>query len=206
MKPQRHPSFARSAAWGLASGLAASLCCLGPSAAALLGLGASSLLAGAQLGVGAAAALGLATLVAGAALAVRSGARCGLGPARRLRAPLVMVAVFALSYALLGRALPLAAARQIAAATPAPAEAPVVAAAPPARRLALSIEKMDCLPCVVTVRRLLAEQPGVAAFTAELELDVVTVEYRPAVVDAETLIALIPDSYGLTVIGDTALP
>jgi copper chaperone CopZ len=227
MIQERPPSTARSTAWGLAAGLAASLCCLGPAASALLGLGASSALAGAQIGSGPAAALGLATFAAGVALALRRGAACGLSRAGRLRAPLVMLAAFALSYALLARALPEAAARQVAAASaplaaqarpelPAemPAAAPAALAqappeapeAAPARRLTLSIEKMDCAPCVAGVRRLLSAQPGVSAFVAEQNLDEVTVDYSPAAVDAATLAALFPASYGVTLIGDAALP
>ncbi|HET9224067.1 MAG TPA: hypothetical protein VFO07_16255, partial [Roseiflexaceae bacterium] len=45
-----HSSFSiSSSAWGLLAGLAGSLCCLGPSAAVLLGLGSSSALFGLQL-------------------------------------------------------------------------------------------------------------------------------------------------------------
>lgn len=207
MRSQRPPSSARSLATGLIAGAAASLCCLGPAAAALLGLGASSTLAGVQLGAVPAAALGLGLLALGIALAVRRGARCELGPAQRLRAPLLMIAVFALSYAALGVGLPRLAAQQIAAApTAAQTNLSAPAGTAQGRRMALSIEKMDCLPCVAQVRRLLAEQPGVLAFTAELSLDLVTVDYRPESVDAQALVALMPRSYGVTLLDDAALP
>lgn len=196
---------ARSVAWGALAGLAGSLCCLGPTAAALLGLGASSALAGWQLGRGAAGALGLALVAAGAAVALRRGAACGLSPARRLGAPALMLVAFALSYGALAYALPAAAARSIAAEALAAAAGPADPAAG-LRRLTLSIEKMDCPPCAAQVQRLLAAQGGVAAFVALAEADEVTIDYRPAEVSAGALAGLFPGSYGVAVLGDAPLP
>lgn len=176
------------------AGVTGSLCCLGPAAAVLLGLGASSALASLQLGRVLAAALSVGLLAVGVALAMRRSAACGLSPTRRLRAPLLMLAVFGVSYVLLAYAVPAVAARRLSSAPAAP------------RRLTLSIEKMYCPPCAAIVRRHLAEHPGVLAVVAELGVDQVTVDYRPADVAAETLASLFPGSYGVAVLSDAALP
>lgn len=202
-RPDQSKLTRAGAAWGLIAGAAGGLCCLGPAAAALLGLGASSALAGLQLGRAPAAALSAALLAAGLALALRRGARCGLSPARRLRAPLLMLAVFGVSYAALAYALPAVAAGRLAAEVRAPAAGPPEAAA---RRLTLSVEKMDCPPCVVAVRKLLAEQPGVTGFVAEPENDEVVIDYLPGQIDAAALALRFPSSYGVSLLSDVALP
>jgi copper chaperone CopZ len=194
---------AQSVAWGFGAGLVGSLCCVGPAAAGLLGLGASSAVAGIQLGQAPALALGLATLLVGALFAARRGARCGLSGARRALAPLLMLAVAGIAYAALALALPAVAARQIAAAVQA---APALPGESELRRLTLSIPKMDCPPCVAIVQRRLAEQPGVAAFVAVLEADEVTIDYQPGVVAKTALAQLFPPSYGVVILDDKALP
>jgi copper chaperone CopZ len=203
--PLRQPPAPRGIGWGLVAGIVGSLCCLGPAAAALLGLGASSALAALQIGRAPAIGLALLLLSAGVALAARRGASCGLSRAARLRAPLVMIAVFGLSYALLAQALPAAAARQIAAAAalapPSPPPAPAAQ-----RRLTLSIEKMYCPPCAARVSQLLAERAGVVSFTAIEALDEVTVDYRPSEVSADALARIVPSTYGVVVLSDVALP
>lgn len=204
------PTPSRNIAWGLVAGVTGSLCCLGPAAAVLLGLGASSALASLQLGRVLVAALSVGLLAVGVALAMRRSAACGLSPTRRLRAPLLMLAVFGVSYVLLAYAVPAVAARRlssapVAASAPAAPLATGLAAAAP-RRLTLSIEKMYCPPCAAIVRRHLAEHPGVLAVVAELGVDQVTVDYRPADVAAETLASLFPGSYGVAVLSDAALP
>lgn len=205
--PGRQPGSAYSLAWGFVAAVAGSLCCIGPAAAVLLGLGASSALAALQLGRTPASLLGLGLLALGVALAMRRGAACGLGRARRLRAPALMLLAFGLCYWGLAYALPAAAAQRIAAApVVAPPAAPAAVEVAQARRLTLSIEKMDCAPCVAQVNRLLAEQGGVLAFVALAESDEVTVDYLPAEVAAATLAHLFPPSYGVRVLGDAPLP
>lgn len=206
MPLEREPATkARSIAWGLGAGLISSLCCLGPAAAALLGLGASSSLAGLQLGRAPAIALGLTALAFGVVLALRRGAACALPPARRLRSPLITLACFGMSYTLLAVAIPSVAARQIAAAPLPPAAAPAAEAAGETRRLILSIPKMDCPPCAAIVQRRLAEQPGVTAFLATSDSDEVRIDYRPAIVSADALAGLFPPSYQVSVLNDVPL-
>jgi len=113
----------RAGAWGLAAGLVGSLCCIGPSAAILLGLGSSSALLGLTLDRRLALAGGAALLLAGLILALRRTRACQLRPGLRWRAPALLLAGFALAYGLLGLLAPSLAARQEdAAAASAPAE------------------------------------------------------------------------------------
>ena len=194
---------ARAGAVGLLAGLAGSLCCLGPSAAVLLGAGASSALWGLAIGKEVALAGGLALLVAGMALALRHARMCALGGWARWRAPLLMLAAFALSYGLLGVLAPLAAAQQEAM-QPAPAAA-VAAPAASTRRATLLIEKMNCPPCAAKVRSLLARKPFVRGAVAEPNNERVVIDYDPAAIDVAALIRLFPHSFGVTLADDTAL-
>src|SRR3954447_13494331 len=155
----RHTSNSeiRAGVWGLAAGVVGSLCCIGPSAAVLLGLGSSSALLGFSLDHTVALAGGAALLLVGALLAVRQPHTCHLGPAARWRAPALMLASFALAYGLLGLLAPALAARQedaVADAAHAVSQGqslsvwkaqPAVVAAP-SRRLTLIVEKMECHP------------------------------------------------------------
>ena len=84
-------------------------------------------------------------------------------------------------------------------------EPPAVAAAP-LHRLTLIIEKMDCPPCAATVRTALKRQPAVRAFLAEAYNDQVTIDYDSSQTSAKKLAALFPARYGVTLIGDAALP
>src|SRR5690349_19217653 len=141
-----------ASAWGLAAGLVGSLCCIGPSAAILLGLGASSALLGVSLDRALALAGGAALLLIGALMASQRARACDLRPAARWRAPAVMLISFALAYGLLGLLLPALAARQedsVAASKPATFQESLLGLSkqPPAasaqlHRLTLIIEKM----------------------------------------------------------------
>src|SRR5262245_10063684 len=86
----------RGSAWGLLAGLAGSLCCLGPSAAVLLGLGSSSALFGLQLDRPLALGVGAALLLAGLVFALRRERACAVRPAARWRQPALMLMSFAL--------------------------------------------------------------------------------------------------------------
>ena len=202
--------------WGLASGLFGSLCCIGPSAAVLLGLGSSSALLGFSLDHTLALAGGAALLLAGALLATRQARACDLRPAARWRAPALMLASFALAFGLLGVLAPALAARQEDAATDAELAAsqrqslslpqvPAVAAAPQ-RRLTLSVERMSCPPCAAAIRGALKRQPTVRAFVAETNNDQVTIDYDSGQISAKHLAALFPVRYGVTLISDQAIP
>src|SRR3954447_5361825 len=109
---QEPTSSVTAGIWGLASGLVGSLCCIGPSAAVLLGLGSSSALLGFSLDHTMALAGGAALLSAGALLAVRRARACDLRPAARWHAPALMLTSFALAFGLLGLLAPALAARQ----------------------------------------------------------------------------------------------
>jgi hypothetical protein len=213
MRQSSHSDI-RAGAWGLAAGLVGSLCCIGPSAAVFLGLGASSALVGLTFDRGLAQASGTLLLLAGLFFALRRARACELRVATRWRAPALMLASFGLAYGLLGLLAPTLAARQEAAAAVAPAEAQPQAAslpkglavAAPPRRLTLIIDKMYCPPCASHVRSALRRQPAVRAFVAEAYVDQVTIDYDSSQTSAKKLAALFPASYGVMLISDEAIP
>jgi len=195
----------RGSAWGLLAGLAGSLCCLGPSAAVLLGLGSASVLAGFQLDRTPALAGGAALLIGGAALALRPGHVCDIRPSARLRRIGLMLAAFVLAYGLLGLLLPELAAQRVEMTEP-PA---FHVAAPPAamslHRATLIIEKMECPPCAAHVKSLLGRKPFVRAFTAEAGNQQVIVDYDGRQIDAQGLARLFPPAYRVMLISDAVL-
>jgi len=199
---QSSETAVRAGAWGLLAGLVGSLCCIGPSAAVLLGLGASSALFGIHVDRPLTLAGGAALLLGGVAL--RRDRACAVRPATLWRQPALMLATFALSYGLLGLLLPSLAAQREDAAT-ASFVAPA-APAPALRRVTLLAEKMDCPPCVVHLRGLLKRQPFVHHFVAEDGIEQVVVDYDSRQVNARGLMALIPQQYNISLIGDVALP
>ncbi len=195
--------------WGIFAGLAASLCCLGPSAAVLLGLGSASALAGIELDRSLALAGGAALLLGGAALALRPGRACDLRPISRLRRLGLMLAAFALAYGLLGVLLPEWAASRVEATEPTAAAAPIAApssAAAAPRRATLIIEKMICPPCAAHVHSLLGRKPFVQAFVAEENNEQVVIDYDSRQINAQALARLFPQRYRVTLISDTPLP
>src|SRR5215218_9674038 len=97
-------------AWGLVAGIVGSLCCIGPSAAILLGLGASSALLGLTLDRVLALGGGAALLLTGALLVAWRERTCDLRPSARWRNPALLLASFALAYGLLGLLVPVLAA------------------------------------------------------------------------------------------------
>jgi len=195
------------------AGAVGGLCCVGPSAAVLLGLGSSSALAGLALDRGAALASGAALLAAGIVAALRSRRACELRGWARWRGLGLMIGTFALAYALIAVLLPTVAANRIEAeasrAAPEVASKPASSsqAAPPAlRRITLSIAKMDCPPCAAHVRALLKRKPFVRKFFAEEGADQVTIDYDSRQISPENMAALIPLGYGVSVVSDIALP
>jgi copper chaperone CopZ len=183
----------------------------------LLGLGASSALLGFTLDRALALGGGATLLLAGAVLALRRAHTCGLRPAARWRTLALMLASFTLAYGLLGILAPALAAGQqdTAAGSPLAASAlqsPGAAQGQPAvvpaalRRLTLIVEKMDCPPCAATVRTALRRQPAVRAFVADPYNQQVTIDYDSGQTSAKKLAALFPPRYGITLIGDQALP
>ncbi len=206
----------RAGAWGLAAGLVGSLCCIGPSAAILLGLGASSALLGFTLDRALALGGGTALLGVGLLFALRRTHACDLRPATRWRNPALMLVSFALAYGLLGLLAPALAARQEDAATISELATsqrtthnlskgqPAIAAAP-IRRLTLIAEKMECPPCAAHVRGLLKRKPFVRSFVAEANNEQVTIDYDSSQITAQAVLALIPNRYGVTLISDAAL-
>lgn len=197
------PPTVRAGAIGALAGLAGSLCCLGPSAAVLLGAGASSALWGLALRRELALALGALLLLGGFGLAVRHTYTCGLAGWSRWRAPMLMMAAFALSYGLLAGLFPVVAATREAANIGAAPAQPQPAAS--TRRLTLIIEKMNCPPCASKVQSLLARKPYVRAALAERDNEQVVIDYDPAQTSVEALAKLFPHSFGVTVMSDVAL-
>ena len=196
--------------WGVVAGMVGSLCCIGPSAAVLLGLGTSSALVGLTFDRTLALLGGAALLLAGLALALRRARACQLRAAARWRAPALMLASFALAYGLLGLLAPRLAARQAEAANlPALAQIASVpqssAATSSQRQLTLIVEKMNCPPCAAHVRSALRRQPAVRAFVADAYNDQVTIDYDSSRISAGKLAALFPASYGVTQIGDEVI-
>lgn len=197
---------ARSGALGVVAGLVGSLCCLGPSAAVLLGLGSSSALAGLAFERVPALAAGFAVVVAGLIVGWRTARVCPAPSHVRWHQPALLLISFALAYGLLGFLLPAAAAREAdreTAAAQAQAPAGVPATAP--RRLTLTIAKMYCPPCASGVRGKLARKPGVRSFVAEAGNEQVVVDYEPGQVSAQQILAMFPSSFGVTQLSDQAL-
>jgi hypothetical protein len=193
----------RAGACGLLAGLVGSLCCIGPSAAVLLGLGSSSALLGLSLDHSLALIGGVALLLSGVALALRHMRACDLRPAARWRTPALMLVTFALTYGLLGLLLPALAAQREDSSV-AIARAPAAAALP--RRLTLIVEKMNCPPCAARVRTALKRQPAVRAFVAEDGNEQISIDYDSRKIDAKQLTALFPPRYGVTMMSDNPLP
>jgi hypothetical protein len=187
--------------WGAIAGLLGSLCCLGPSAALLIGLGASSSLAGLALERSLALGLGLAMLGLGLLHSYRQSRSCSTA-AGRWRSPAFLLGAFAISYALLAYGLPLAAASSAASIPPAASKESGSALS----RLSLSLEKMDCPPCVVRAEQLLSAQPAVSAFVVQEGLDIVTIDYDPTRTSPDQLAALFPTNYRAVIVSDTELP
>ncbi|MBV9787651.1 MAG: heavy-metal-associated domain-containing protein [Chloroflexi bacterium] len=207
---------------GFLAGVIGSLCCLGPTAALLLGLGSSSALFSLQFDQSWALGFSLVVLAGGMLQALRrsrSGAVCRVA---RWRSPLMMALSFAISYALLGVLLPLFAARQELAAEVVanretahvasiaanvggqtqPIAAPAENKAPELRRLTMIIEKMNCPPCAAKVHNRLSQKPAVRELRAEAYNEEVVVTYDASLSSGEQLMKLFPRQYGLFLISD----
>lgn len=189
------------------AGLIGGMCCLGPSVAALLGLGASSALAGLAFGQGLTLAAGGAVLLAGGYLARRHRRACARPGQVSWRALAALLIAFGLSYGLLGYLLPRIAERQadqrIAMAT---VIRPPAAQAGALRRARLSVEKMNCPPCAAHVRGLLARKPFVRDFVAETGNEQVTIDYDEQQTSVQQLIALFPWSFHVALLSDGPRP
>src|SRR5262245_15917488 len=129
---------------GLLAGIVGSLCCLGPSAAVVLGLGSSSVLAGLAFDRTLALAGGGALLVVGLLLARRQARACAVPGRARWRALAILLLGFAMAYGLLGYLLPTLAERQADAAGSATILAASAPRASSLRRVTLLVEKMYC--------------------------------------------------------------
>jgi hypothetical protein len=195
-----------SGAWGLLAGLVSGLCCIGPSAAVLLGMGSSSALFGFQIDDRLAAASGGALLLAGVALALRRSRACELRRAAYWRGPAIILVTFALSYGLLGQLIPQLAAQQEDAVAAAIAADPAPVNTPELRRLTLNAEKLTCRPCAAHVRTMLKRKPFVHGFVVESGNEQVTIDYDSRQATAQKLIALFPRNYDVTFMSDVALP
>lgn len=192
----------RSGALGLLAGLAGSLCCLGPSAAVLFGLGSSSAVAGLALGRTQALAGGGVLLLAGLLLARRNVRACELRHRARWLPPAVMLLSFAVAYGLLGYLLPELAARHADRVTAAVAQVPASAPGNSVRRATLLIEKMNCPPCAASVRGAFARKPYVQHFSAETNNELVTIEYDSRRASVHEIIAIFPRAYGVSLLDD----
>lgn len=203
----REPRAGAFGAWGALAGLIGGLCCIGPSAAVLLGLGSSSALFGLQLNHTLALALGGVLLLCGALLGLRRARACALRPGIRWRRAALMLVAFGLSYALLGVLVPtLAAQREEAAEPPIAVSIAAPAPAPVMRRVTLIVEKMECPPCASAVRILLKRKPYIYHFVAETYNQQVIIDYDSRQTDAHALLALIPRHTRPSLISDEPLP
>jgi hypothetical protein len=199
------PSTKAAPAWGLVAGLVGSLCCIGPSTAALLGLGSSSMLFSVQFNQRWALIVSGMLLLGGIARVLRP-----VGICRRpgWHQPAIMLATFGIAYGLLGGLLPTLAAqvedrRAAPVAVNASQEIAVERPAAPAlHRLTLIIEKMNCPPCAVKIRNRLSGKPAVRELRAEAYNEEVIITYDPQQTTGEALIKLIPTQYGVTFIRD----
>jgi len=195
----------RNGALGLLAGIVGSLCCVGPSAAILLGLGSSSALAGLAFDRTLALAGGGALLVIGLLLAHRQARACALPRVARWRAPALILLTFAVAYGLLGYLLPALAERQADASSPITTSAPAPQASS-LRRATLLIEKMYCPPCAAHVRGALGRKPSIHSFIAETDNEEVIVDYDSQQTSTRAIIAIFPYSFHVKLISDQALP
>lgn len=195
--------------WGLLAGALGALCCVGPSAAVLLGLGAGSAVAGLAVDRHVALLAGAGALAVGLVLAARQARACSAAPAARWRAPAMLLASFALSYALLGLLLPRAAAGAIPDSPGLPSAAARVEAAAPRpgpRRATLTVDKLYCPPCAATVRAALKREPAVGAWEAHEESGLLVIDYDPARLTAGEIAGLFPEGFGVALVRDEPLP
>jgi len=195
----------RTGALGLLAGFVGSLCCLGPSAAILLGLGSSSALTGLAFDRRLALAGGGALLVAGLLLARRRARACAVPGAARWRAPALMLLSFVLAYGLLGYVLPTLAERQAdASARVSTMTAPQAPAS--LRRATLLVENMYCPPCAAHVRGALAHKPYIHGFIAETSNEEVVVDYDSQRANTRAIVSIFPYSFHVKLISDQPLP
>ena len=208
------PSAKAAPTWGLIAGLVGSWCCLGPSAAVLLGLGSSSMLFSVQFNQSWALFVSGMLLLGGIARVLRPMQARTICRRARWRQPAIMLATFMLSYGLLGELLPTLAAQveasstvpQVVATTPREITVEPLVAPPPAlHRLTLIIEKMNCPPCAVKIRNRLKSKPAVRELRAEDYNEEVVITYDPQQTTGEALIKLIPTQYGVTFIRDESV-
>jgi Heavy-metal-associated domain len=199
---------ARESAWGWLAGLIGSLCCIGPSAAILLGLGSSSALFGLHVDRTIALGGGVAMLAGGAALILRRARTCSARPARTRRQIALMLGAGAVAYTLLGVAAPWAAERyeQASAAPSTKSIAAMPAASAPLRQATLTVEKMDCPPCVTRLRSLLGRKPFISQYAVNDGNEQVTIVYDSSQIDAAALRALMPAQFKAKLDADQALP
>ncbi|MDZ4720560.1 MAG: hypothetical protein SH847_19070 [Roseiflexaceae bacterium] len=195
-------------AWSIFAGLIGSLCCIGPSAAILLGLGSSSVLFNMHIDQRLALGGGVLMLLGGCALAIWRTRTCNL-PQKPWRRVLLMLTSGVLAYALLGVLVPWVAVQQEDAITrtvAAKQSQPVSnTAATHLRQATLLVEKMDCPPCVTHLSSLLARKPFVQRFEAHGGNEQVVIVYDSTQIDTASLIALIPPIYRAMLSNDLVL-
>jgi len=195
----------RTGALGMLAGITGSLCCLGPSAAVLLGLGSSSALAGLAFDRTLALAGGGALLVVGLLLARRQARVCVVLGRARWRASAILLLAFAVAYGLLGYLLPALAERQADASNSVTILAASAPRASSLRRATLLVEKMYCPPCAAHVRGALARKPYIRSFIAETNNEEVIIDYDSQQTTTRKLISIFPYSFGVKLISDQAL-
>jgi copper chaperone CopZ len=196
----------RSGALGLLAGFVGSLCCLGPSAAILLGLGSSSALAGLAFDRTLALAGGGALLAIGLLLARRQARACAVPRATRWRAPALILLTFILAYGLLGYLLPALAERQADASATITTAASAPQAPASLRRATLLVEKMYCPPCAAHVRGALGRKPYIHGFVAETNNEEVTVDYDSQQAGVRAIVSIFPSSFRVKLLSDQPLP
>ena len=189
----------RESMWGLLAGLVGSLCCIGPSAAILLGLGSSSALFGLHVDQRLALVGGVMVLAVGGVLALRRTRTCAIRRRSRWQQLALILATGVVTYCALGILAPRIAAQQedaaIAAVRPA-------AAAPVLRHATLLVEKMNCPPCAAHLRGLLARKPFIQHYTAQTGDEQVTIVYDSRRTDLTSLLHVIPANYGVSLVSD----
>lgn len=190
--------------WGMLAGLVGSLCCVGPSAAILLGMGASSALFGFHVEQRLALGAGGVLLLIGGVVAWRRTRTCALGSRTGWQQFALLVATSALVYGLLGIAAPWAAARQEDVA--APRQGAAVVAPPTLHQATLLVAKMECPPCVAHLHSLLARMPFVVQAVVENGNEQIVIVYDSRQVTVDNVLARIPGQYDAQLLTDAALP
>ncbi|MGH2532625.1 MAG: hypothetical protein ACRDJW_09995 [Thermomicrobiales bacterium] len=199
------PSTGEGLHWGLVGAVLASVCCVGPLVAILVGVGGAAGAVGLVRFKWEFIAVGLVVTLVGVAISLRrSKARCSVNAYRRNRIliPIVSMATFLLlvvgsNVVLLNDRIIDAASSRLARETT--TGAPERIAAPAAHQLDVEITSgVYCAACLLAIQQRVAETPGVESFALLDDTDgfVARIVYDPTKIDQARLLTTIASAPG----------